>query len=112
MSNLLTELACLQCVIGDQLIHRQPTERKVLIYTFMARTYQGRKPSALCEGVQLLYEPSYQTLTQAYQVWSHVYQGMNRKEPTVLNLILRREKIIISILKNTRFSGEDRYKML
>ena len=29
MSNLM-ELACLQHVIGEQLAHRQPTERKVL----------------------------------------------------------------------------------
>ena len=32
LSNL-TELTYLQGVIGDQLIHRQPTERKVLIQT-------------------------------------------------------------------------------
>ena len=46
----------------------------------MARSYQGRKQSALCEGVQLLYEPtlSYQNSSLS---WSHMYQGMNRKEP-------------------------------
>ena len=77
MSNLI-QLVYLQRVIGEQLIHRQPTERKVLIYTFMARSYWGRKQSALCEGVQLLYEPTYQNSSLS---WSHMYQGMNRKEP-------------------------------
>ena len=86
---LIIELACLQRVIGEQLIHRQPTERKVLIYTFMARSYWGRKQSALCEGVQLLYEPTYQNSSLS---WSHMYQGMNRKEP-----IMNRSEIELQV---------------
>ena len=64
---LIIELACLQRVIGEQLIHRQPTERKVLIYTFMARSHWlGKKAKCLmCRRVfnsymnQLIRTPAY-----------------------------------------------------
>ena len=98
----LTELACLQRVIEKQLIHRQPTERKVLIILDIYGSKLSRKKESKVPYVrvfnsyimnQLIRTPTYLGASLVPSlfiargkeaghetIWSHMYQGI-RKEP-------------------------------